>query len=70
MIVKEKIAKPDGTRFIVTYSDQGYYIKKRNNGMLYREAIDVIPCRFKYDETDILIPVKEEKKVEETIKEE
>lgn len=70
MIVKEKIVKPDGTRFIVTYSDQGYYIKKRSNNMLYKEAIDVIPCRFKYDETDILIPGKEEKKVEETINEE
>ena len=62
--------REDGIKLMVTYSDKGYYIRKENEDFLYTKAIDVYPVRFKYIETDILIPVKEEKQVEETIKEE
>lgn len=42
-----------GTReFLRTYSDM-YMIKKVENGAVYLEALDVIPCRFNYIETDI-----------------
>lgn len=71
MIIRELYTqKADGTKLFRTYSNAGYYIKKRNSENLYTEAIDVAGVRFHYEETDILIPVKEEKKVEETTKEE
>lgn len=62
--------RKDGIKLMVTYSTEGYYIKKENEDFLRTKSIDAYPVRFKYIETDILIPVKEEKKVEETIKEE
>lgn len=71
MIIREFYTKKeDGTKLYRTYSDKGYYIKKRNSEFLYKAAIDLAGVRFHYEETDILIPVKEEEKVEETIKEE
>lgn len=71
MIVTEFYRRrKNGIKLMATYSTEGYYIKKENEDFLYTKAIDVYPVRFKYIETDILIPVKEEKKVEETIKEE
>lgn len=35
-------------------------IKKVENGAIYLEALDVIPCRFNYVETDIELPKEEE----------
>ena len=52
-----------GTReFLRTYSDT-YMIKKVENGALYLEALDVIPCKFNYVETDIEL-YKENTKIE------
>lgn len=53
-----------GTReFLRTYSDT-YMIKKIENNAIYLEALDVIPCRFNYAETDIELP-KENTEMEE-----
>lgn len=34
------------------YSDNGKYIIQVETGNKYSEAIDVVPCRFVYEETD------------------
>lgn len=37
------------------YSDAGMMIRQVETGILYSEAVDVIPCRYTYEETDIPI---------------
>ena len=34
------------------YSDQGMYILQVQTGIEYTEAVDVVPCRYTYTETD------------------
>ena len=34
------------------YSDAGFFIRQEETGMEYPEAIDVVPCRYTYTETD------------------
>lgn len=55
MIIIEIIE--DGTR-IRQYSDQGFKIKQLETGYIYCEAIDIIPCEYTYEETDIFTPEK------------
>jgi hypothetical protein len=57
MIVKEDINE----RLIKHSSDNGFYIRQVETGIEYAEAIDVIPCRYTYEETDR--PIEE---IEET----
>lgn len=45
--------RPDGTKLIRTYSDEGKYIRKVGTLDLYEEAIDIDPVQFEYEETDI-----------------
>ena len=40
-------------RLIIHYSDGGYKIRQIETNILYDEAVDVIPCRYTYEETDI-----------------
>lgn len=40
------------------YSDLGVYIRQIETGALYEDAIDVIPCKYTYEETDI--PIEDE----------
>jgi hypothetical protein len=42
-------------KYIKHISDAGKKIRQIETGRLYEEAIDVIPCRFTYEETDITI---------------
>ena len=35
------------------YSDEGKKIRQIETGILYDEAVDIVPCRFTYEETDI-----------------
>ena len=37
------------------YSDNKVMIKQVETGDLYGEAIDINPCKFTYEETDIII---------------
>lgn len=37
------------------YSDSGYKIRQIETGIVYSEAVDVVPCRYAYEETDELI---------------
>lgn len=44
------------------YSDENKKIKQVETGIIYVEAVDVVPCRYTYEETDEPI---EEPEVEE-----
>lgn len=41
-------------------SDANLMILQNETGIMYSEAIDVVPCRYTYTETDIPIDVREE----------
>lgn len=38
------------------YSDSGMMIKQVETGNLYSAAVDVVPCRYSYEETDTPVP--------------
>lgn len=42
------------------YSDQHVYIRQIETGALYEDAVDVIPCKYTYEETDIPIENEED----------
>ena len=48
MLVQEKISDT----LIKTYSDAGFLIKQVETGIEYAEAVDVLPLRYTYVETD------------------
>ena len=48
MIVSEQI----NDALVRHYSDSGMMIKQVETGNLYEEAVDVVPCRYTYTETD------------------
>lgn len=68
MLIEEMISET----LIKHYSDEGFKILQKETGILYDEAIDVIPCRYTYEETDIPIiePEEEEEESSERIGEE
>lgn len=37
------------------YSDQNVKLRQIETDVLYNDAVDVIPCRFTYEETDVPI---------------
>lgn len=41
-------------------SDQNVMIKQIETGNLYQDAVDKIPCKFTYEETNINIQQEEE----------
>lgn len=47
-VIEEKINK----FYVKHYSDKGMYIKQLQTGIEYAEAVDVIPCRYNYIETN------------------
>lgn len=51
------ITEPAGTRER-RYSDRHMKIRQVETGFLYDDAVDVVPCRYTYEETDI--PIEEE----------
>lgn len=42
------------------YSDQDMHIRQLETDILYEDAVDVVPCRYTYEETDIPIEHEEE----------
>lgn len=56
MIIEEIISP---TR-VHHYSDAGMMMRQIETGRLYEDAVDRIPCRYTYEETDKPIPVVEE----------
>lgn len=54
MIVTEPYGTlPDGTELQRTYSDQNKYIHKIGTSEIYAEAVDIVPVRYEYEETDM-----------------
>lgn len=51
MIVQEN-STIEGKQFLHTYSDAGMKILQNETQRIYDDAMDVIPCRFTYTETD------------------
>ena len=51
MIIQETLTI-NNKHFIKTYSDKGNYIMQVQTGIKYSEAIDVMPIRYTYAETD------------------
>ena len=46
-------------KFCRHYSDANKMIRKVSTNELYSEAIDILPCRYEYEETDIDIDVEQ-----------
>ena len=54
------------------YSDEGFLIRQIETGVLYGEAVDLRPCKYTYEETDLTDfpgPEPEEEEVIEMDKE-
>lgn len=47
-------------RLVKTYSDEGFKIKQLETERIYDEAIDVIPLKYTYEETNEKVEVTEE----------
>ena len=56
MIVEEKLNE----QLVKHYSDKGVKLKQVETGLVYDEAIDLIPCEYTYEETDERIEIEEE----------
>lgn len=56
MIVEEKLNE----RLVKHYSNKAVKLKQVETGLVYDEAIDMIPCRYTYEETDERIEIEEE----------
>lgn len=51
-MVKEEILNE---RLVRHYSDKGMVLLQVETGIEYSDAVDVIPCRYTYEETDMPI---------------
>lgn len=51
MIVEEKLSDT----LVRHYSDSGLLIRQVETGIEYSDAVDVAPCRYTYEETDVPI---------------
>lgn len=49
-MIIEKLIENDSR--VHHYSDSGYKIRQNETGITYDDAIDVVPCRYTYEETD------------------
>ncbi len=56
MIVEEKLNE----RLVRHYSDRGVKLKQVETGLVYDEAIDLVPCEFTYEETEERMHIEEE----------
>ena len=48
----------EGT-LVTHYSDRSVFIEQVETGNRYSEAVDIVPCRYTYEETDDPIPTDE-----------
>ena len=54
MILEEVVSES----LVRHYSNQGKMIKQVETGICYKDATDVLPCRYTYKECDIATDVK------------
>ncbi len=52
MVVEEFL---NDRKLVRHYSDCGMMLLQKETGLLYIDAIDVVPCKYTYEETDKLI---------------
>lgn len=64
MIISELIENENRIRH---YSDSGFRILQNETGIVYDDAVDVLPCKYTYTETDELIEVIEVESVDEVV---
>lgn len=56
MIVREFYeTRFDGVNLYRTYSDTNHYIRQKETGLVYSDAVDVEDAPYTYEETDELI---------------
>lgn len=70
MIIRETYIDENGVKhenLIRTYSNAKKVIKQLETGVEYNEAIDIVPVRYTYAETDKDIVVEVEEEIEEEI---
>lgn len=64
MVVNEYPYKDENgvthANLIKHYSDEGKYIIQLQTGIEYTEAVDVVPCRYTYVESDRMIESESE----------
>lgn len=48
MVIEQQISDT----LVRHYSDAGLMIRQVETGVLYSDAVDVVPCRYSYQETD------------------
>ena len=69
MIVNEYPYKDENgvthANLIKHYSDEGKYIIQLQTGIEYTEAVDVVPCRYTYVESDRMIESESEEVADE-----
>lgn len=46
------------------YSDKNVMLRQVETGILYEDAVDVIPCKYTYEESDVPIPESSESESE------
>lgn len=57
---------PEKSNLIEHYSDENFRIRQVETGHIYDTAVDVLPCRYTYEETDEPIePMSDEATVED-----
>ena len=66
MAIKTEIITVEGRELIRHYSDEGKYIRQVETDVEYAEAVDVIPCRYTYEESEREIPKMEREGGEDT----
>ena len=54
-MIKQEQLIINGKQFVKTYSDLGNYIIQQPTGIKYSEAIDIAPCKYTYEETDLML---------------
>ena len=64
MIIVEYIELENRER---RYSDQNMYIRQIETDTLYADAVDIIPCPYTYEETDI--PIEDDEATSEDYEE-
>lgn len=48
-------------------SYKGIILLQVETGLKYSDPVDVIPCRYTYEETDVMVNAKEAEEIEEIV---
>lgn len=51
-MIIETLIKANGKTLIKHESDSGKYIRQVETGIEYSSAVDIVPCRYTYEETE------------------